>query len=32
MRQHATDHFIGAGLGVEIQLGGEVAEQVGMDP
>jgi hypothetical protein len=32
MRQHTTDHFIGAGLGVEIQLRGDMAEEVRMDP
>jgi hypothetical protein len=32
VRQHAADNFIGAGIGIEIQLGGDMPEQVRMDP
>jgi hypothetical protein len=32
MTQHAADNFIGTGIGVEKQLGRDMAEKVRMDP
>jgi hypothetical protein len=32
MRQHAADDFIGAGIGIEIQLGRDMTEKMRMDP
>ena len=32
MTQYTADNLVGAGIGIEKQLGGDVAEKVGMDP
>jgi hypothetical protein len=32
MTEYAADNLVGAGIGIEKQLGANVAEEMGMDP